>query len=405
MFSCKICSGHIDLIHDFGRMPIANHYLKTAQADEFFYHLQLLLCQKCSMIQLGECVAPSQMFHENYHFISSTSQNMSHHFERTAFDFLQLVQSRRDPFIVEVGCNDGIFLKHVACQGFRHLGVEPSKNVAQASRAKGIQIIEDFFNEKSALKIFNDKGPVDILYGANVITHIEDLASVMKGASALLKKDGWFIFEDPYFPHVMEKGAFDQIYDEHIYYFSVLSVDCVARSFGFKLVDVSPQPVHGGSMRYYLRSSQSSAQPKAVVGKYLQLEQKMGLNALSGYLKFCEKINQNACSLKNMLRKIKEEKNQIVGYGATAKSSTLLNYSKIGVDLLDYITDNTPPKIGKFSPGQHIPIVSHERFVEDHPAYSLLLAWNHKEEIFLKEASYRNNKGKFITYVPQLEIV
>ena len=405
MFSCKICSGKLELIHDFGSMPVANHYLSSREEKEFFHHLELLFCSLCSLIQLGECVPAPIMFHDNYHFISSTSQNMAHHFEKTAFDFLQLVQSRRDPFIVEIGCNDGILLKHIANQGFRHLGIEPSRNVAQASRLQGVQIMEDFFNEKTALKILNDKGPVDILYGANVITHIEDLRSVMKGASTLLKKDGWFILEDPYFPHIIEKGCFDQIYDEHIYYFSVISVNSLATAFGFKLVDAIAQPVHGGSMRYLLRSSQSSANPKPAIEKYIKLEQSMSLDKVSGYSNFANKIAESTSKLKSLLSKIKDEKKQIVGYGATAKSSTLLNYAKIGADILDYITDNTPSKMGKFSPGQHIPILSHDKFLKDQPAYSLLLAWNHKDEIFQKEINYRKNKGKFITYVPQLEIV
>lgn len=403
MSRCKVCNKETKQIISFGKMPIANAFLKNPADKEFFYNLSVAFCPACFMTQLEETVKPEVMFHANYQFISSTSKVMEAHFEEMAEKIIKRLEKKKDPFVVELGCNDGIMLKHIAKRGIKHLGVEPAGNVAAMARKNKVKVLEKFFNEKTALEIVKKHGQAEIICGANVFCHIEEINSVFKGVNILLKKAGLLFFEEPYLQDIIKKSSFDQIYDEHVYYFSGLSISSLAKRHNMQLVDMRHQDVHGGSMRYYLKKGKRNRiNPR--VKKYLLQERKLNLDQLKGYLGFKKKVNKICRELKQLLVKFKKEGNQIVGYGATSKSTTLLNYAKIGPKIIDYISDITPSKIGKYSPGMHISIKSHESFIADQPPSTLLLAWNHKKEIFEKEKKYRQKGGKFILYFPKVVV-
>ena len=387
----------------FGKMPIANGFISSISDDEFLYDLILCFCPNCFMVQLGETVKPQMMFNDNYHFISSTSKVMAEHFEDMAKEIIDHVSDKKSPFVVEIGCNDGIMLKHIAAQKIKQIGIEPSKNVAQLAKEKGINVIEEFFNLNTAEKIIRDYGKADVICGANVFCHIEDLNSLFAGINLLLKDNGILFFEDPYLLDIIEKTSFDQIYDEHVYYFSGLSISELARRHNMQLADMAHQDVHGGSMRYYIKKDGLGAITDRAK-ECLSQEKAFGLQKIESYLDFKDKVDRICQDLKTTLAKIKQESNRIAGYGATSKSTTLLNYAQIGPDIIDYISDITPTKINKYTPGTHIPIRSHEFFTADNPPYTLLFAWNHKEEILKKEKEYRKRGGKFITYFPQVSI-
>lgn len=403
MITCRICNNKIDTIISFGKMPIANGFVKKPSPKEFVFTLKIIFCPKCYMVQLGETVPPEKMFHDHYQFFSSTSKGMEKHFKEQAIHIEKLVNDKKNPFVVEIGSNDGIMIKHIADAGIRHLGIEPSVNVAEVSKKFGVNVSSVFFNKKTAQEIKKKYGKADIICGSNVICHIENINSVFEGVKELLSDDGYFFFEEPYIYDIVKNNAFDQIYDEHVYYYSGLSITNLARKHELELVDMKHQDVHGGSMRYYIKKGAKN-KISIAVKKYIELEKKLWLHKLEGYLDFKKKIDKVCSDLIGLLKKLKSQGYAVAGYAATSKSTTLLNYSGIGHELIEYISDTTPSKIGLLSPGTHIPIKSYDYFSKNRPKYMVLFAYNHKKEIFAKEIEYRKKGGKFIIYFPKVTI-
>ncbi len=403
MTKCLICDHAIEPFISFGRMPIANGFLTPDQfADEPFFELTTGFCDHCKMVQLTELVDPHKMFHENYAFFSSTSSRMAAHFKALADD----IRARHlgpDPFVVEIGSNDGIFLRHFAAAGIRHLGIEPSANVAAAARANGVDTIGEFFSEPVARKIVAEYGHADVFVGANVMCHIPSMHSVVAGIATLLKPSGVLIFEDPYLGDIIERTSYDQIYDEHAFYFSVTALDHLFARHGLEIVDVQPQTTHGGSMRYTV--GRAGAHPvSAATARQRQKEQALGLGQASTYDAFRKRVEQSRVDLMALLRKLNAEGKRVVGYGATSKSTTVINYCGISPGLVEFISDTTPIKQGKVSPGAHIPIKPSSDFTARYPDYALLFAWNHEEEIRAKEREFLAHGGRWIVYVPAVEV-
>jgi methylation protein EvaC len=403
MSKCLISGAETETFLSFGKMPIANGLLEPKDyPNEHFFELKVGYCPESRMVQLTELVSRERMFHENYAFFSSTSRRMAEHFRRFAESVREsFFADSADPFVVEVGSNDGIMLQNFAVAGIRHLGIEPSANVAQVARDKGIDTISEFFDEAVAKKIVAERGQADAFLGANVICHIPYIQSLMSGVKLLLKPKGVMVFEDPYLGDIIEKTSYDQIYDEHAFYFSVNSVEYLVNRHELEVIDVIRQPVHGGSMRYVI--GHKGARPVSEnVRRQKQFELELGLHEPETYRKFAANVAQSKTELVALLEDLKRRGKRVAAYGATSKSTTVTNYCGIGPELVEYISDTTPIKQGKFSPGTHIPVVPHETFAADPPEYSLLFAWNHAEEIMAKEQRYRESGGRFVLYVPKV---
>lgn len=403
---CRICNKNAQEVVSFGRMPIANNFLKEDDfSKEYFFNLTAAFCEDCKLFQLTEQPNPEQMFHEEYAFFSGTSKKMTEHFKEMADQYLKnFMSGKQDPFIVELGSNDGIMLQNFAQKGIRHIGIEPSLNVALVARAKGVNTVAKFFNEQAALEIVNIQGQADVISAANVMCHIPDLASVARGVVALLKKDGVFVFEEPYVGDMIQKTSYDQIYDEHVYMFSVESVQRIFGVYGLQVFRVEPQITHGGSMRYYL-SFDGMRSVEVSVTQQLEKEHELGLDDVETYRSFGRACQKNKADLCTLLEQLKTQGKRVVGYAATSKSTTVLNYCGISSGLIEYISDTTPIKQGKFSPGMHIPIKSYQQLEDDNADYRVLFAWNHAQEIFEKEEEFRKKGGKWITFVPEVKVL
>ena len=405
MPNCLICKSQIDPFVSFGKMPLGNGFLSPEQFDqEYFFEMKTAFCDTCGMVQLLEQPEPEQMFHENYAFFSGTSTYMQKHFKEFAAHVQKDFMNPEDPFVVEMGSNDGIMLQNFAQKNIRHLGIEPSKNVAATAIRKGVNTISEFFNESLAQKIVREYGQADAFLAANVMCHIPYIHSIVKGIKTLLKPEGVVMFEDPYLGDVIEKTSYDQIYDEHTFLFSATSINYVFKMCGMELFDVEPQVTHGGSMRYIL-SHQGAFPVTDRLQQQLDKERELGLNHLDTYEKFRKNCESSRDKLVALLKDLKKEGKRVVGYGATSKSTTILNYCGITPDLIEFISDTTPTKQGKFTPGSHIPVLPYEKFKENYPDYALLFAWNHKKEIMEKESEFIKSGGKWILFVPQVEII
>jgi methylation protein EvaC len=400
---CKITGKKIVPFMSFGKMPIANGFLNKKDFNkEFFFDLKVGFSDKFSLFQLDEFPSIKKMFHKNYPFYTSSSKFMIEHFKNYARWSKKFLKSKSK--IIELGSNDGTFLKNFNNTSIDAIGFEPSKNVSDLAKKKGVKSINKFFNTTNISDLKNFKGNTDLICGANVVCHVPDLKNLFISIDRLLTKDGVFVFEEPYLGSVYEKNSYDQIYDEHIYLFSAVAISKIAAEFDLKVIDLLPQPTHGGSMRYVLCRKSSGRAKTARTEKLISYEKKINLDNSE----FCKKFKKNCeVSKKNLKKKILELKNKekkICGYAATSKSTTILNYCNIGPDLIDFISDTTPEKIGKYSPGSHIPIIDHKLFLKNKPDVAILFAWNHSKEIMNKEKKFKKSGGKWLTFFPNVKV-
>ena len=401
--TCLICISKIEPFMSFGKMPIANNFLSKEEfVNEYFFEMETAFCQVCNTFQLINQPEPKQMFNDSYAFFSGTSKFMNIHFQDFASKALSYLDE--NPFVVEIGSNDGIMMDNFAKKNIKHLGIEPSANVAKVSIERGIDTVVEFFDKELAKKIVKEHGKASVFIAANVMCHIPYINSILKGIDILLRPKGVVIFEDPYLGDVIEKTTYDQIYDEHTFLFSAHSVKYLFNQHGMELIDLEPQDTHGGSMRYII--SRKDALPiSKKVEDILMKEEEIGLTNQATYFEFKKSCESYKHQLITLLENIKTKGKSISGYAATSKSSTITNYCGITSKHLNCIYDTTPIKIGKFSPGTHIPINPHNEFKNNYPDYALLFGYNHSKEIFAKEQDFVEKGGKWITYVPEVKII
>ncbi|MBF6331904.1 class I SAM-dependent methyltransferase [Nocardia transvalensis] len=402
--ACRVCGGHVREFFDFGRQPISDTFIAPDEAGtECFFRLAIGICDSCAMVQLLEEVPRHRMFHADYLYYSSSSDFMTKHFGSVAQLFMETELTGADPFIVEIGSNDGVMLRHIAEAGIRHVGVDPAVTVSATARAAGVRVCTRFFEESSARELRAREGPADVIFSANTTSHIAYVDSVFRGVDVLLADDGVLVLEDRYLGDIIRRNAFDQIYDEHFYLFSVRSVCNLAARFGFELVDAVHLPVHGGTMRYTVaRRGRREVGP--AVGEYLAQEE-TGLTDPATLENFAANVDAICADLMELMVRLHAENKSVVGYGATSKSATVVNYSGLTADLVPYVCDSTPAKQGKLLPASHIPIRPPSAFRDPYPDYALLFAWNHAEEIMAKERVFHDAGGKWILYIPDVHIV
>ena len=392
---CFLTGSKIPTIINFGRMPIANKFHKNQKEKVDYFNMSLSYNKKYSLAQLANAPSPKKLFNDQYAFLSSTSKSMEEHFKKTAIEIKKKFNKNKI-CISEIGCNDGIFLKHFKKQN--HLGIEPAKNVANIAKKNGIKIINEFLNLQT-LKKFNLENKFDCIYSANVICHIKNLGEIFASVKKMLKKDGQFIFEDPYLGDILKKGSYDQIYDEHIYYFSASSVRKIAKDHGLILVNAKKLETHGGSMRYYISNKKNDKQSKKLLS-IINYEKKNFVDDIKSIYKFKRKISILKKKFKKKIIDLKNKKIDVYGYGATSKSSTILHYCNIENNQIKGIFDNSRTKINKLSPGKKIKIIDHKKITKILPKYCILFAWNHYKEIMNKESK---KKIKWISHLSNKE--
>tara|TARA_B110000444_G_C18799817_1_gene576821 strand:+ start:109 stop:1299 length:1191 start_codon:yes stop_codon:yes gene_type:complete len=392
---CKVTQKKINPFMSFGKMPIANGFLKEANFNnEYFYNMEVGFSEDLSLFQLNDHPKPEAMFNNSYPFFSGSSEYMKNHFKKYA-DFIKKKGLKTNSRIIEIGSNDGTLLKNFLNEDNNIIGFEPSENVALKAMHENVPTLNKFFNLENTKNLKDFLGKTDVICASNVICHIPNLDDLIKSIDLLLSKDGTFIFEEPYLGSMFEKTSYDQIYDEHIFVFSVSSITKIFKLYDFQLIDVHPQITHGGSMRYIIKRKNNGT-PSSNLIKYLEKEKIDKIDSVESSLIFKRDCENSKIKINQKIKKLKSSNKKICGYAATSKSTTILNYCDIGPDIIDFICDTTPEKIGKFSPGKHIPIVDMSHFYKNQPDSIYLFAWNHKDEILKKENKF---KGEWFSHV------
>jgi methylation protein EvaC len=383
---------------DLGRQPIANGFLTEDQFEnEFFYDLSVGFDRETALVTHMEYVKPSLMFNDEYSYRGSMSNTMKLHFATFSKYVKQFLPKKHK--VLEIGSNDGVFL--VNWNSDRCFAVEPCGNFAKETNQLGYKTYCGFWGGDLSQQILSDVGTMDLVFAANCMCHIPDLDGTFKAIENILADDGVFIFEDPSLERMVTLNSYDQIYDEHPHVFSVVSLQHILNRNNLSIVKVEKLKVHGGSNRIYVKKT-NRANEDTSVQDHLTRERNMGLDKLSVLDHFAEKVQTSKNDLLNILTRLKNENKKVISYGATSKSTTVFNYCQIGTDLIEYITDTTPEKQGKYSPGMHIPIITPEEGFNNSVDCAFLGAWNFADEIRNKE---KNFKGNFITHVPMARVL
>ena len=390
---------------DLGLQPLANKYLnkhkKLSVTKDELYQLNVCFDSKTKIVSISKKIPVQKMFNNSYPYKSSMSITMLNSFKKLS---LNIKKKFNPKLFLEIGSNDGALIQNFNVNNV--ICVEPCSNLARITRKKGYLTYDNYWNQALAKKIKKKFNTIDVIYAANTITHIADLNDVFKSITKLLSKNGILIIEDPSLLECIKKISYDQFYNEHIYVFSALAVRNLIEKFGLELFDIEKLQTHGGSLRYYIkRVDNKKLKIKKSVSIQIKKEINFGLSKISTYKKFGEKTIESRRKLISLMKNIKLNNKKIIGYGATAKATTILNYCNIDEKIIDYFVDTTPDKANKYMPGKKILIKKYSLSLIKRVDFIFLGAWNFKKEIFKKEKKFIRNGGKFITHVPLPKIL
>lgn len=404
---CRMCGGSdLTKFLDLGCTPPADQFKREEQLLEpdIYYPLDVFICNHCGLAQLGHTVSPEILYRNDYPYESSTTKAGQKHFFKFAQSVTEKLQLGASDLVVDIGSNVGVLLSGFKEAGVRVLGVDPAANIVRIAEKRGIETINEFFNLHTAQMIVRDMGKASVITGTNVFAHVDDLHAFMHSVDVLLNEKGVFIFEAPHFMHLIESLEYDTIYHEHLSYLSLTPLIPFFKQFGMEVFDVEQVDIHGGSFRVFISRS-NQREIMSTVGEMLDAEKKMNLHTLPVLQDFAKKVQKNRNDIIWLLARLRHEGKSVAGVSAPAKGMTLLNYCGLGGHYLDFVTEKSQLKIGRFTPGTRIQIFSDDTLLERQPDYALLLAWNFADEIMENLKEYRKAGGKFIIPIPTPRIV
>ncbi len=405
--TCRACGGtRVRRFLELGPQPLANAFLRDAMefANEPRFPLDVFFCESCSLVQVLDVIDPEVLFRD-YVYVTGVSQTIAEHNKRYARAVVELVPVRPHDLVVEVASNDGSLLRCFQPYGARTLGVEPASNIAALARAAGVETIDEFFDLDVARRLRARRGAARAVIANNVLAHVDDTRGFLAAFHELLADNGMAVVEVPYLGELVDRLEYDTVYHEHLCYFSVTTILRLCDAVGLSVRRIDHVPVHGGSLRVYAGRAQTFGGHAPAVLADAEAEHGRGLTDFATYEKLAAAVVQNRDAVRTLLRRLKEEGRSVAGYGAPAKGNTLLNYCGITTDELPFTVDRNPLKVGRFTPGAHIPVLPVETLLERQPDYVLILAWNFAEEIMAQLADYRTRGGRFIVPVPEPAIL
>ena len=389
---------------NLGQQPLANSFLKDIKRstlrNEFFYNLKICFNTKNYLVSIKKPVNPKKQYTDQYAHRASESKTMRLAFKQIAKKLFKRFKPKK---IMEIGSNDGVFLKNFNKKSV--IAVEPCKNLARITK-KLFKTYDEFWNLKLSKKLIKEKkGEIDLIFSANTISHIPNLEETFIGINNILSQDGVFVIEDPSLLKVLQNNSYDQFYDEHVYVFSSISINNIIKKYGLRLFDIEHLTTHGGSNRYYICKEEGKYKQSLRLKRALKKELSYKLDKIKSYYKFSKRVKLSKKKLFKLIVSLKKRNKKIISYGATYKSTTVFNYCRINSRMIDYVTDTTLNKQGKYTPGTHLKIISPKDGINDNIDYAFLGAWNFKKEIFKKEKNFLKRGGKFITHVPKIMII
>ena len=404
--TCAGCGGRqFESILNLGVVPLAGYFPnKNELSNESKYPLNLVVCKYCKLVQTDSVIDPVLLF-EDYRYLSSVG--LSGHFENVA-DIIDEKYDVRDKKILEIGCNDGVLLKPLSDLGAYCVGVDPAENVTKTIDKKNIKIYNDCFTKQVSLKIKKDFGRIDAIISCYSFAHIDDMQDVMEGVNNLLKVEGILIFELYYLGTLIKNMQYDNIYHEHMSYYSILSIRKFLIKYEMEIFDIKFFPdIRSGATRFYVKNIKNKEKEKTSdYTKMLSYEQKKGFNDFTVLNNYANRIKKTKDQLIEILDKLKKKRKTIVGYGASGRGTTIMNYCNIDKKYIDYVIDDAPAKHGFYTPGTHVPIKPWNYTEEvGFPDYIILFAWAFIDEVLVKRKRYRSDGGKFIIPLPEVKIV
>lgn len=404
--NCRICKGaRLTKFISLGNHPPPNRFVKKDELNqpEPLCPADLYFCEDCALVQMTD-VVPAEVMFRDHPYVSGTTATLSQHFRNVANELMERFEVPSGALVVDIGSNDGTFLKGFAGTTVRTLGVEPAAKIADLARGAGIETLNEFFSAKVGEQIRAQYGTAKLINAAGVFFHVDNLDDFVLGVQNLLADDGVFVVQAVYLVDMIERNSFDNIYHEHVCHYSLKPLDALFDRFGLQIFDVRRVPIHGGSIVAYI--SKKGRFPRTANPDRLIAEEKQkGLHDIKRFVQFAAKAAEIKTDLVAMLRDLKAKGNRIAAYGAPAKGNTLLNYCQIGTDILDYATEKNSLKWGLYTPGMHIPVIPEQEAWSNPPDYYLMLAWNFLDELLEKEKEFRARGGKFIVPIPEPRIM
>lgn len=402
--ACRSCGKAVVPVLDLGETPLANS-LSTGPGCGFertSIPLRLMLCPGCTLLQLAEIVSPAEIFNERYPYFSSVSAEFVSRARDHVIDLDQRCGLGSDSLVVEIASNDGYLLQHFVERGIPVLGIDPSTRQARAAAAKGIETIPDFFSPTLAERLSAEGRKADVLIANNVLAHVPDINGFVAGVARLLKPGGLAVFEVPYAVEMLERCAFDTVYHEHVFYFTVTALQLLFERHGLVIEHVETLDVHGGSIRVTVNDS-TSGSPAA--DRLLAREREQELGSPRAYEGFAGAVARVRRELPALLGTLQRDGARIAAYGAAAKGVTLLSTCGIDADLIDFVVDLSVHKQGLYMPGTGLPVYGTDQLKTRNPHYLLLLAWNFEKEIRAQQADYLARGNRFVVPVPIPRVV
>jgi len=402
--SCGAALGRT--VFDLGLVPLANEYPASEREceTEQRFPLKVRLCEQCWLLQLEEAVPPSRLFSDYAYFSSYSDTWMSH-----AKQFVDSSQERwqldERSLVVEVASNDGYLLRHFVALGIPVLGIDPAENVVPTALAAGVPTEVGFFGLDLAERLAEQGVRADLVVANNVFAHVPATNDFAAGVARVLAPEGVLSIEFPELATMLLGTQFDQIYHEHVFYFSLLSCESILRRNGLRVIDVERLATHGGSLRVTACHNSAGHREEVPVSLKREEELQLGLAGTDAYDAFVSGANRRAASVRSFLESAAANGKRVVGYGAAAKGNTLLNYCGVSTREVAYVVDRSPHKQGHFLPGTHLPVFAPEKLLSDRPDYVIVLAWNLLDEVQASLPEVRGWGGSFVTTMPSLTVL